>query len=186
MRSSHGWRLVGRQVIQHHVDPAATQASMSRRNATNDAVACTARSPRRSPRSSAAKRSTVPCRRSCGSGVQGAQDRQDRLRPLERLDLGSLRTRPVGRVHVQARTLATSCGADSLNDSVMWGCRPNVRQIDHGVDAGRLGHGAGAPVRLAFRRRLQGFDNDRLDSGVGRCRGALTRGSSYNPSIGRR
>ena len=89
--------------------------------------------------------------------------RQDRLRALQHLDLKFLVDREhdgiVGRVHVQpdhitylGHHLRIRRQLERLRDVVL---QPNVRQMRHGVaHAGRLGHGAGAPVRLAFRRRL--------------------------------
>ncbi len=63
--------------------------------------------------------------------------RQDRLRALERLDLGFLVEREHHRIvggfmysPTTSRTLSTSCGSgDILNDSVTCGLRPNVRQM---------------------------------------------------------
>ena len=131
---------------------------------------------------------------SCGSGVQGAQcPSAGSVAPVGAPGSGisrRLRTRRiVGRVHVQpdhitylGHQLRIGRQLERLRDVGLQAERaPDA--ADHGVaHAGRLGHGAGAPVRLAFRRRLQGFDNDRLDRGVDTIRGAPTRGSSYNPS----
>ena len=119
--------------------------------------------------------------------------RQDGLRALERLDLGFLVEREhhriVRRVHIQSHDVA------HLGDQLRIGRQlegfADVRlqakgapdAPDHRMThARRLGHGARAPVRLALRRRLQGFDNHRLDRVVGHRRGAPTRGSSYNPA----
>ena len=104
--------------------------------------------------------------------------RQDRLRALERLDLGFLvdreHDRIVGRVHVQPDHIADlrhqlriGRQLERLRDV---GLQPERAPdaADHRVThAGRLGHRARAPVRLTLRRRLQRFDNHRLDRLVG-------------------
>ena len=104
--------------------------------------------------------------------------RQDRLRALERLDLGLLVDREDDRVgrrcHVQPDDIPDL--VDELRVGRQLERLGAVRlqpegppdAADHRVtDAGRLRHRARAPMRLARRRRLQRLHDDGLDLLIG-------------------
>ena len=104
--------------------------------------------------------------------------RQDRLRPLQRLDLRLLVDREDHRIrrrrHVQPHDVADLLDElrirrelETLGAMRLQPERP-PDAADHRVtDARRLGHGPGAPVRLAGRRRLERLHDDGLDLLIG-------------------
>ena len=106
--------------------------------------------------------------------------RQDRLRPLQRLDLRLLIDREDHRIrrrrHVQPHDVADLLDElrirrelETLAAMRLQPERP-PDAADHRVtDACGLGHGPGAPVRLAGRRRLKRLHDDGLDLLIGDC-----------------
>ena len=177
--------LVSRQVIQHDVDfPLALDTDVDVAEEGDEVLGPMLR---RASRDHLARRHVQrgeEVDRAMPQVIMGPSfgvadvHRQDRLRALERLDLGFLvdgeHDGIVGRVHVQADHIADlrhqlriGRQLERLRDV---GLQPERAPdaADHGVThAGRLGHRAGTPVRLALRRRLQCFDNYRFDRVVG-------------------
>ena len=181
----HRRRLVGREVVQHDVDlPLGLDARVDVAEERDEVLGAMLRL---APRDHLAGRDVQrgeEIDRAMPQVVVGPSfglpdvHRQDRLRALERLDLGFLvdreHDRIVRRVHIQpddiphlGHQLRIGRQLERLGDVRLQAERaPDA--ADHRVThARRLGHRAGAPVRLALRRRLQRFDNHRLDRVVG-------------------
>jgi hypothetical protein len=122
-----------------------------------------------------------------------AVHRHDRLRPLQRLNLGLLVDREGRRGLVRAaagecRRLRSSPRAaaqahlESLGAMRLQPEHPPDAADHRMTDAGRLGHGPSARVRLAGRRRVERLHNDGFNLLIADGARRPDGGSSYSPT----